>query len=429
MLILGQVIVDVSNPGDPANIKLRLGGVVHAARMAWAADLRFSVGYIAPDYLIDQAEEFLAALGASSIFRIGSVRASPNVMLIPHPSEAGPQGYEWVLGDDREVSIEAETLSAALHSEKQQVLVFPDRTDVAEYSRAWPSDVGAVVAVDSGLTPEELEFFGIGCFITSTSGEAVLATSPMSVAERAIAAGASMVVVKENRGGTRAWGDDGVHAVGAVLGPAQHSVGVGDAYDVVLLESLRDRGVLGSMQRASLLAANYAATTNPDVLRELAAASMALPPGELEHLPGPHLGWEDRSDRHIYIAAPDFDWVDTDLLDQLESALRYHNFTPRRPVREFGQADVTDRQLCEKVFTRDRDAIDGAAMVVAVLLFNDPGTLLEAGYAAGRGTPVILWDPLRRFDNVWLWGLPTFRAESLEDVIRHVFVTASRERR
>lgn len=428
MLIVGQVVVDVSYPADPDNIKLRLGGVVHPARMAWAAGVPFSVAFIAPDYLVQRTEEYLSALNAVSVAQLGTVEASPNVMLIGQPSEAGPQGYEWVLGDDRKVTIASDALETALSFGDAQVLLYPDASDLAAYAAAWPSGLDIRVAVDTALPPEALGFLLPHTFITSTSGEAVASSSPIEIAQRGLAAGATAVVVKENRGGTRVWTADGAYAVGAVLGPVQHSVGVGDAYDVVFLSGIDDLGVLASMRRAALAATNYAATTSPDVLKDLVTASLSLPPSQLEHLPARHVAWEDRPDHHIYIAAPDFDWVDTRLLDQLEAALRYHNFSPHRPVREFGQIEVTDRAACELVFAKDRELIDASSIVVAVLLFNDPGTLLEAGYAAGRGIPVILWDPLDRFDNAWLWSLPAARVAHLEEVVRHVFLQAGRDR-
>lgn len=37
--------------------------------------------------------------------------------------------------------------------------------------------------------------------------------------------------------------------------------------------------------------------------------------------------------KNIYIAAPDFPYVNTTLLDQLKESLEYHNFNPRLPMR------------------------------------------------------------------------------------------------
>jgi hypothetical protein len=86
-----------------------------------------------------------------------------------------------------------------------------------------------------------------------------------------------------------------------------------------------------------------------------------------------------------------------------------------------GQVDVANRAECTRAFEADRSLIDGSALLVVVLLYNDPGSLLEAGYAIGRGIPVVLWDPSGRFDNVWLWSLPTARATTLDEVIAATF--------
>jgi nucleoside 2-deoxyribosyltransferase len=139
---------------------------------------------------------------------------------------------------------------------------------------------------------------------------------------------------------------------------------------------------------------------------------------------GCRIPWEDRPSVSIYVAAPDFDWVDTTLLDQLETALRYHNFSPHRPVKENGQVDVADGRAVAEAFVADMELLTGARLVIGVRLFNDVGMLLEVGWAAGRGIPVILWDPSGRFDNVWIAELPDRRATTLEEVVRQVFSVA-----
>ena len=61
-----------------------------------------------------------------------------------------------------------------------------------------------------------------------------------------------------------------------------------------------------------------------------------------------------------------------------------------------------------------------------MLLFSDPGTLMELGYAKAKGLPVILWDPYGRADNVWLQMLPDAVVGELDDVIQEVFLAASK---
>src|SRR5712671_3006240 len=92
--VIGQILVDVTLPNGDQPIKMRLGGVMHAARTLWALGCPYVLAYIAPDYLDDQISKFAAHHGAVRALKIGSVVGSPNVILIAEPKEAGPQGYE-----------------------------------------------------------------------------------------------------------------------------------------------------------------------------------------------------------------------------------------------------------------------------------------------------------------------------------------------
>ena len=65
-------------------------------------------------------------------------------------------------------------------------------------------------------------------------------------------------------------------------------------------------------------------------------------------------------------------------------------------------------------------------LMVAVLLYDDPGTLIEIGMAVERGMPVIVYDPYRRAQNLMLTQLPALVSSDLDEVISAVFKHASK---
>jgi nucleoside 2-deoxyribosyltransferase len=173
---------------------------------------------------------------------------------------------------------------------------------------------------------------------------------------------------------------------------------------------------------SSSVAAEYAATTFPDDFKQGVDRSLSIPPDVISQLKGVSLPWEDRPQHHIYIAAPDFDYVDRTPIDRLVEALRYHNFSPRLPVREHGQMGVrADRARKRQLCAADLRLLDECSILIAVLIENDPGTLIEIGIAVERGMPVVVYDPYSRADNLMLTELPSLVSPNLDSVISTVF--------
>jgi len=65
-------------------------------------------------------------------------------------------------------------------------------------------------------------------------------------------------------------------------------------------------------------------------------------------------------------------------------------------------------------------------LMVAVLLYDDPGTLIEIGMAVERGMPVIVYDPYRRAENLMLTQLPDLVSPDIDEVISAIFKYAVR---
>jgi nucleoside 2-deoxyribosyltransferase len=65
-------------------------------------------------------------------------------------------------------------------------------------------------------------------------------------------------------------------------------------------------------------------------------------------------------------------------------------------------------------------------MLVAVLEFLDPGTLIEIGMGLQKGMPVVVYDPHSLADNLMLTELPCCVTNDRNAVIRSVFEEASK---
>ena len=65
-------------------------------------------------------------------------------------------------------------------------------------------------------------------------------------------------------------------------------------------------------------------------------------------------------------------------------------------------------------------------MMLAVLLYNDPGTLIEIGVAVERGMPVLVYDPYSIAENCMLTEIPNVVSASADQIISELFKYASK---
>lgn len=290
------------------------------------------------------------------------------------------------------------------------------------------------VYADANFDPQDAATFGLlgkefDSLIYSTSSARFLQLydgSFDSLRRELVGKYAKSVMLKENRGGTRFATDGNVIQVPAQARKVQHSVGVGDCFDAVFIalrHSYPDAAALGY---ASCIAAEYASTTDPDAFRDLAQAWLRVPADEIAELSGMVVPWEVRQKVQIYVAAPDFDHVDRRPIDAVAAALEYHNFKPRLPVREHGMmGENASEERRQTLCDADLRLLDECQLLVAVMLYDDPGTLIEIGIATERGIPVIVYDPYGRAENLMLTQVPFKVSADLDEVITAVFDRAS----
>jgi len=438
VLVVGPVVLDVALPHTHGEPEVRLGGIMHAVRGLWSVGCSFGVAYIAPQYLVPLIESQARFFGARSIQCVGDVTGAPNALLIREPKEYGPQGYDFLLRDHLAISLREDDLAVAVGSESwTDVLLVPAGFPLEPVLTMTGSST-ARLSVDVNFEPADwstLRALGrpVETISISTSSRWFHQSMEGSFA-RVVAAArgidARSVLLKENRGGSRFFRLD--EGAGAISTPAQirlvaHSVGVGDCFDAVFACMSAKCGDKAALAYASCIAAEYAATYDPSSFRASARRWLKVAPSTIAQLQGVVLPWEVRPECHIYMAAPDFDDVDTRPLDRVVECLKYHNFTPRLPVREYAQvphdAPSAERR---RTYEADLTLLGECKLLVAVLLYDDPGTLIEIGLAVARGMPVIVYDPYLRARNLMLTESASLVSDDLDAVVGSVFQQAQR---
>jgi len=428
VLVVGDVYVDLAMSSPDTESKMRLGGVVHAARGLWASGIPYAVAAVCPSYLVDDARMYVLAHGCTEFIWLGEVSGAPNVIVIGDTREIAWQGYEDLLRDKRQARLHDQ---ASALTQYTNVLVFPGsyRLDAlhsmfAGVPATFDLDVAYDVADWVALAPFKGQLRTV---IISTSSplfmrEAAQDISPLLHAVTQL--GARWLLLKENRGGSRLFklGGGTVELLPAQLGKTVNSVGVGDAFSAVLSGLSAQGDVVEAAWRGAQVATRYAQTTYPDDLGRDVQRDFGLSLSTLRALWGTSLPWHERPQHSIYLAAPDFSYFPKPEIDRVIDALRYHNFRLRRPVQEVGElprdASLADRQ---GAYERDVSLLKECAAVFAVPLGRDPGTLVEVGMALALAKPVIVFDPRQENNNTMVVAGSAVYSTDLDDCLNELY--------
>ena len=433
LLLVGEVYVDFTLPKAGADSKLRLGGIVHAARGLWAIDATFAVAAVCPAYLVDQARAYLESLGCSEFIWLAEVKGAPNVMAIGDPTELADQAYRDILRDEKSVGYLDDT--AGLKAFKT-CLIFPGKYDLPTLKTLLAEDVQANFDIAYDLPDIEplTPFKGkLAAIITSTSSPRFLEKASEDVSNllddlRNLSPQA--VLLKENRGGSRVFDllTDSVDEVPALLEETVNSVGVGDVYSAVFV-SMLGAGVFDAAWKAARAAACYAQTTYPDDFKRDVQRSLALSIDQMRGLGGTVLPWHARQNFQIYFAAPDFSYIDRKYIEEALRALAYHNFRLRRPVQENRELNPRSpmREMCA-VYLGDLSLLKKCDLVFALPLERDPGTLVEIGLALAIKKPLITYDPLKENANTMVMAGSTVYSDRLDTCLNGLFEAMSKLR-
>jgi nucleoside 2-deoxyribosyltransferase len=432
--LIGQVVVDVLHlESGPV---VRLGGIFHAAKVLSSLGYEFEIAYVAPKYLESEIASYAQKLAAAAVIKLGDVEGCPNVLLVGEPTEAGSQNYEFLL--DRQHRCTLNLLQFENHIRENpptDVIVFPGGFEVKAILLTLKKFT-AHVHVDANFEPENFETFEalgrpLQTLILSTSSDTFLKTfkGHCESVRRAGLKIAQSFLLKENRGGSRYFQRKSTAPILVPAFPRKiiHSVGAGDCFDSVFVCLSRNMSPTASLFFASLLAAEYASVLDQSLFSRAVNRTMKIKPKEVTRLRGVSLPWELRPRVHIYIAAPDFRSADRSQIERAISCLRYHNFTPRRPVVEHGEVTVeSSAQERSAAALSDIRLLNDCQILLAIPIFDDPGTYIEMGVALQKNIPVILYRPNSITDNLLTSELPTLVSSDLDEVISEVFNQAAR---
>lgn len=433
LLLVGEVFVDFTLPKAGADAKLRLGGIVHAARGLWAIDARYAVAAVCPSYLVDQARAYLQSIGCREFVWLAKVTGAPNLIAIGDPTELADQVYQDILRDEK--SLEFCSDIAGLKAYKS-CLIFPGKYDLAVVRNLLSDDVQASfdIAYDlPDLVLLESYKCNVAAVITSTSSPMFLERASSDVRgllDDLRDLSPQAILLKENRGGSRVFDlhADRMEEVPALLGETVNSVGVGDVYSAVFVYLL-DSGVFDGAWKAARAATFYAQTTYPDDFKRDAQRSFKVTVDEMRGLGGTMLPWHARPEFQIYFAAPDFSYIDRKHIEEALGSLAYHNFRVRRPVQENGElTPQSPMHEMRATFMDDVGLLEECSLVFAIPLGRDPGTLVEVGLALAAKKPVITYDPLNENANTMVMAGSAVYSYKLDTCLNGVFEAMSKLR-
>ncbi len=386
LVLIGEVFVDFTLPKAGTDTKLRLGGVVHAARGLWATGVDYAVAAICPSYLVEQTRAYLEHHGCSEFIWLAEVKGAPNVMAIGDPTELADQAYQDILRKTKTVKYleGAESLKAF-----GSCLIFPGTFDLSALRGLLAENVQASfdIAYDvPDLGPLNAYKGNLTALITSTSSPMFLGKASLDVSvllDDLRELSPQAVLLKENRGGSRVFDLQSGESdeIPAQLGETVNSVGVGDVYSAVFV-SLLGTGIFDAAWKAARAATCYAQTTYPDDFKRDLQRSLKLSVDKMRGLGGTVQPWHARQEFQIYFAAPDFSYIERKHIDEALGALAYHNFRVRRPVQENGelnpQSPIHDMRT---TYLSDVAMLEDCDLVFALPYGRDPGTLVEVGLA------------------------------------------------
>lgn len=425
VLIIGEVFIDTHlDIIDENGPLVRLGGIFHSARAFSALNTDYVLAYYAPDYLEDDINYWSCILNTKGCFKLGTINNAPNVMLVNESKEVGDQGYYNII-KDQALYIETGNIEQIINiTNPTDILLYPGRYNCESLFKSLNAFDGKL-HIDFHYDSEHI-LEGIASNISTI----ILSTSSSQFKEQCSSTSEGIInyfepynvnqfLVKENRGGAYCFdvGSQKIFEAPAYYIPTMHSVGVGDVYNAVFISQIADNDIEKRMRLAALCAARYAETMSFDKFAENTKLMLGNI-DELESLQGIRLSWIERSRKNIYLAAPDFPGVDTKLLEKLNECLLYHNFRPHLPVRENGFAGSSLKYEDEvRLYNSDIQLLESCDLLIAVLIYNDPGTFVELGMFKQSGKPTIIYDPFLCCENMFVRHTPNFFCKNLDEVI------------
>lgn len=92
---------------------------------------------------------------------------------------------------------------------------------------------------------------------------------------------------------------------------------------------------------------------------------------------------------NVYIASPFFNPNQVTRVELVETLLEKHGLSYFSPRKDSEIGDIQNPEMRRRVFQLNEENIDAAEFVIAITDDKDTGTIWEAGYACGKGIPVV----------------------------------------
>ncbi len=430
-LILGEVFTDVHL--DFSDSLLRLGGIFHSARAFSSINCDYALAAIAPKYLYKNVEKYGDQLNSQQTVMVGEINGSPNVMNIQESAENGDQGYNDILWGEAEVTFNHQKLSKIIREyDPTDLLIYPGKYNI-DYILPELENFNGNLHIDVQYGVEAFEKmikldFKFSTVILSTTSTLFEQNhfSLTNLVSSSLGANTNSFLLKENRGGSTYYDTTTQirHEGPAFKTETVHSVGVGDCFNSVFLSQQNNRTKHSALKVSSYIAMIYASTFDFEEFTNLISS---IDFNEIDSFPAKRLSWEERERHHIYIAGPDFPDVDTRLIKGVYDNLKFHNFSPHRPVVENGiitGSEAEEQQ--QQAYQKDIVLLEKSSVLIAVILNDDPGTYVEIGYMAKSGKPVIIFDPYKQVRNLFLKKSADYIVHSMNELIDTVFYVLGR---
>lgn len=433
-LIIGEVFTDTHlDITNSNNTIFRLGGIFHSARAFSAISTDYAMAYYAPSYLEEDINFYNVKLNSSGCFKLGKIDKCPNVMIVSESKEIGDQGYCNVLSEQAIYTETEDILNIIDIVKPTDILINPGRYNTKSILNKL-QNLDVKIHIDMHYDSISLldGYLGkIETIILSTSSN-LFKNLCKGQLEGIIGYfknyNINNILVKENRGGSYCYSTKSGTITEAYSYPTKtmHSVGVGDVYNSVFISNKFDN-LRNNMTLASFIASKYASTMDFEVFK-INVSDVLNNYNKYSQLKGIRLSWEDRKNIDIYMAAPDFPYVNTDKLIKLGECLKYHNFNLRFPIKENGLSDenTTPTQKAQ-IFSKDMELLQTCDLLIATLLYNDPGTLVEIGAFGQMKKPTILFDPYKCCNNLFAEQFSTCYCQTIEDVVEKTFELMGKE--
>jgi Nucleoside 2-deoxyribosyltransferase len=419
ILIVGNIQVDIHHEALNHNLAptLRLGGIMHLARLFSALKIDFIVGYYAPDTLDKNIYSYCLELQALGCYKLGTIESSSNIEL--------PENF---INSNK--------------SKNNKQVVFSDLKDL----------INKIKPTDLILNLQEFDYKNISLDINRYQGRIHInylnyksynldsiekKIDTLIITDYSIKDNEKLkteyfnqfknksinhFLIENNQKGIICF-DNVKHKL--YKSPNYNlkninKTGVSEVFLATFIIPKFEDNFYKKLNFSTLITKIY--IKNIDFKKFKKTINELLKNNIINQKSLSTLSWDEKKEHHIYLAAPDFPHVDTTKLEELNEYLLFHNFRPRLPIRENGLVSKNMTYEDElKLYNGDIALLDKSSLLIAILLYNDPGTLVELGMIKQAGKPTIIYDPYNICENLFVRHTADYLCKTVKEVLEATY--------